>query len=127
MSIRTALRDAQRAAERRMLDTVEAVTVEYVDTGGLNPELVETVTYRGKARISFQSQVTSDAETASQFVTVQRRTIHLPAAAPLLAGKLTLTVTASIDPALIGRKFRIKGKPESGQVSTHRYEVEEVS
>jgi hypothetical protein len=38
-----------------------------------------------------------------------------------------VVLASSVDPSLVGRKFRVAGNAQAGQVTSHRYPVEEVS
>lgn len=112
---------------------VDTVTVSEVTRGALNPTTLlyattSTTVYTGAARVKrVMSQGNIVGETQRM---VARVVVDLPYSATgadaLKSGHL-VTVTASLDEALVGKVLTVIG-PEHGSTSTaRRYTVEEVS
>jgi hypothetical protein len=95
------------------LDDVEAITVLHTVLG----------------RIKYPTLTVSERSAVGQVFASQSVTVHVAVgAAPLVRANHFVTVTAStVDPALVGRVFRVTGNPQAGAVTAHRYPVEEVS
>ena len=138
-------------AESRMSETV---TVGRSTPNGLNPETLEPVAdsfvlhyptpqdiftdvFRdvfgdagnGRARIKYSSLTVSESSTLGQVLAAQDAVLSLPVGMGLgVRIDDIVTVTAStVDPALIGRRFRVKGSAQAGQVTASRFPLEEVS
>jgi hypothetical protein len=95
------------------LNNVEAVSVLHVVAG----------------RVKYPSLTVSDRAAVGQVFATQAVHVHVAlGAAPNVRTDHFVEVTASTsDPALVGRKFRVTGNPQAGQVTAHRYPVEELS
>lgn len=114
-------------AESRFTETLTAFTVALDDDTGTE---TETVLYSGVAgRLKFPTLTVREREQGAQTPAVQDVQVHVSVGAtPLVVVNTFWRVTAStVDPALVGRVFRTKGSPQQGQVTAHRYPVEEVS
>lgn len=111
----------------------EVVSVASATAGTTDPETLEPVPgsaagYEGPARLKWVSTTVSDGDAAGQVIATQDVVLKVPVTAPRLAVSAVVTVlSSSIDPGLAGRKFRVRGRPASGQVTAHRYTVEEIS
>lgn len=111
-----------------MSETVLAGTYAEVAGSGLQPVEELTVThYEGAATISYPSLAVDEMNPASQSAATADIVIKVPVSAPIIPKMSIVTVTDSkADPQLVGRRFRVKGSPQSGQVTSHRYPVEEL-
>lgn len=117
-----------------MADTfTEQVTIG-VESETVDPDSLATATtiadpdYSGPARLKWVSTAVSSADAAGQSVATQDVVLKLPVGSPIIpTGRLVIVSSSSIDPGLAGRRFRVAGRPASGQVTANRYTVEEVS
>lgn len=80
----------------------------------------------GRARIRWGSREVTNAEAPSMPVTVQEPYLSVPFGSPLLRDNDEVVCLTSDDPILVGRRFRIQGYPVAGQVTAHRYPLEEL-
>lgn len=80
----------------------------------------------GIARIRWGSREVTNADAPSMPITVQEPYLSVPFGSPLLRDNDEVLVTASDDPILVGRRFRVQGYPIAGQVTAHRYPLEEL-
>lgn len=118
-------------AKSRFTETFTAytVTTELDETTGLE-EPTETPLYSGVAgRVAFPTLTVSERPQGGQVPAVQDIHVHVEVGAtPNVTVNVLWRVTASTaDASLVGRVFRTKGLPQSGQVTAHRYPVEAVS
>lgn len=125
-----ALRMGRGMAEARMTETV---TIGRFNPGTdpvtLDPiwVLVEA-RYSGKARVKYPSSSVMDRSEPSQVVAVQDLLLSIPTGSPLAYEGDEVRVDASVvDPALVGRMYGIKGAPQAGQTTSHRYPLKELS
>lgn len=117
-------------AESRFTETFTFTRQTTVKDANGVPIPTETTLYAGiPGRVKFTSQVVSDQTRGAQPVAVQQRRVDVAVGAtPNVREGDVCTVTAStIDAGLVGRKFRIEGLPDSGQVTAARYPVSEGS
>lgn len=111
-------------------------TLEFFERGGkqidpdtLNEADVETVLVTVSGRIKYAATSSNDSVASGQPVVAQRLTAAVPVGSTSgVAVDHFIRVTAStVDSSLVGRVYRVAGLPQSGQVTAHRYELEEVS
>ena len=120
--------ELRAAAESRMTDTVSAGL--YRDgtdpvTGDPTRVLV-TSRYSGPGRVRYGSREVSNSTTVSMPVGVQEPYLSVPfGSARIMVGD-DVQVTASADPILVGRVFRVAGHPVAGAVTAYRYPLEEL-
>jgi hypothetical protein len=95
------------------------------ETGDPTWELV-TERYTGSGRIRWGSREVTNADAPSMPITVQEPYLSVPFGSPLLRDNDEVLVAASEDPILVGRRFRVQGYPVAGQVTAHRYPLEEL-
>lgn len=128
----TALTMGRGMAESRNTETLTF----YVSNGiSPNPDTLVDVESRTNlhvgipGRVKFPTATVSESSAVGQSVASQSVIVSVAVGAtPLVRTDHFCIVTGSaVDPGLIGRKFRIQGMPASGQVTAHRYPVEEVS
>ena len=90
----------------------------------------ETVIHAAVAgRVKYPTSTVSESTAVGQRFAEQDVQVHVAVgAAPLVCADHFCRVTASVvDPGLVGRVYRVKGSPQAGQVTAHRFPVEEVS
>lgn len=126
MSLPPELDDARAEAEARFTETFTAYTVARVlDESGTHTD-IETALYTGvEGRLKFPSGTVSESSQGGQVRAVQDIEVHVSVGAtPNVAVDVLWRITGSTaDGSLVGRTFRTKGIPQSGQVSAHRYPV----
>lgn len=126
--IAAALPGLRAEADSRMTDSIQAGRfADGVDEEAGDPtwELV-TERYAGKARIRWGSREVTNADAPSMPITVQEPYLSIPFGSPRLMDNDQVLVTASADPILVGRRFRVQGYPIAGQVTAYRYPLEEL-
>lgn len=116
-------------AESRMRETVTfyRVTGETTDADLAVVETRETIA-SCIARVKYRTLNVHDREQATQLIGSQTPEVHVPFGSA--AGVLTddmVRVDESADPTLVGRVYRVTGRPQAGQTTTHRFPVEEIS
>lgn len=128
--IRNALPGIQSQADSLMTETIVAgLAVDGTDpVTGDATQTIPDPRYEGSARVKYNSSVVSDSGVTGALVMVQAITVKLPAKAPVLEEGDVIEVTESeLDASLVGRKYIVRGAPDAGQVSAHRYPVTELS
>lgn len=126
--IAAALPGLRAEAESRMSELVQVGRfADGVDdaTGDPTWDLVAE-RYSGKARIRWGSREVTNADAPSTPVTVQEPYLSVPFGTVLLRDNDEVLVVGSDDPVLVGRRFRVQGFPVAGQVTAHRYPLEEL-
>lgn len=113
----------------------EASFTETVKVGPLvpfqNPDTFETeYTVRadqaGPALVKYPTLTVSERDIPGSRVAIGDVVVKRPISAPVSpVGHWFEVIASSSDPSLIGRRYRIKSAPQSGQVSSHRYPVAE--
>lgn len=121
---------ARYKLEQRMTETVQAGPYKPGTdpvTGDATNVLAST-TYAGRGRIKYETTMVSDSDAPSQTVASQRLVLSIPTGSPRLHGGDGVTVSASeSDELLVGRFYTVEGSPESGQTTSHRYPLRELS
>lgn len=128
--IAAALPELRAHAESRMTETATVgVYVEGTDVITGDPtRVLQTQRYAGKGRLRWASRDVSAHVGPGQPMSVQEPYWSVPYGTPRLQVDDEVVVTASAaDPLLVGRRFRITGAPVAGQVTAHRYPIEEVT
>lgn len=125
-----ALSSGRRMAEWRMSETVLVGRFEMGrPTGEFDAvlTLMETF-YVGNARVKFPSASATVASPAGQQIAETSIIVSLPAGTlPIATGSFVRVDSSSVDGALVGRMFRVKGPAQAGQTTAHRYPVVEES
>lgn len=100
-----------------------------IDADTLNETHSETVLATVPGRIKYPSSVASQNIVSAQPITTQRITASVAVGAtPMVAvDHFVRVITSFVDPTINGRIFRVTALPQSGQVTAHRYELEEQS
>lgn len=115
-------------AESRMRDKVQVgIYRDGTDeTTGDPMRVLVTERYDGKARIRWGSREVTNTNAPAMPVTVQEPYLSVPfGTARFFDGDEVLCV-GSDDPILIDRVFRVQGDATAGQVTAHRYPLEEL-
>jgi hypothetical protein len=98
------------------------------ETTGDPVRTLVTLRYGGVARVKYADQQVAVSEDAGQLVAAQRIVLSIPTAAPaLFEGDEVLVDASTADSLLVGRSYRIDGRPAAGQTTAHRYPVSELS
>lgn len=86
-------------------------------------------TYIGPGWIQYPSLTVSETSAGGQQVASAAPVLKVPigAAPDIREGNLVRVTASTVDPTLVNREFRVKAWPQSGQVSAHRYPLEELS
>jgi hypothetical protein len=118
-------------ASSRLSETLKFYSV---DGTTVDPETLEdvediTVLHTVAGRVKYPTLTVSERSAVGQVFATQSVNVHVAVgSAPDVRANHFFTVTASTaDPGLVGRKFRVTGNPQAGQVTAHRFPVEEVS
>jgi hypothetical protein len=114
-------------AESRMTEAVKVGPLVEVEDP-TTYEMVKTVQADqiGIAQVKYPTLTVSERDLPGSQVGIGDVVVKRPVSAPISPVGHWFEVTASsIDPSLIGRRYRIKSAPQSGQVSSHRYPVAE--
>jgi hypothetical protein len=90
---------------------------------------VPTTIYEGIGHIVFPGGAVSEISPASQTVAAQTDQVRIPSTATQLVhtDHFAIVTASTVDPSLVGRKWRLTGMPESGQTTAHRFPAEELS
>lgn len=119
-------------AEARMTETVTITGESSFSTNATTLAVTTTAGsshYSGAARVRQVTSYASDAESAGQFPATQRLEVHIPvgSGSTVATGDLVLVSASAADASLVGRKYRVQGVPDGGQVTARRFPVEAVS
>lgn len=114
-----------------MTETVEAGQYEEsVNTDTLVTErTLLTESYSGIGQIKYPSLTVSERNAGGQQVAATSPVLKIPTDSGLdiREGHLVRVTASTIDGSLVGREFRVAAWPQSGQVTAHRYPLEELS
>lgn len=127
--IAAALPGLRAEAESRMGELVQVGRfADGVDEATGDPTwVIVTERYAGKARIRWGSREVTNANAPSMPITVQEPYLSVPFGTPrFFDNDQVLIVASADDPILVGRRFRVQGYPAAGQVTAHRYPLEEL-
>jgi hypothetical protein len=132
-----AVQHGRTAAERLMTDVwritrVDPDRIGEVDPNtGLSPTLVvygpDVAPHHGKGKLQTYDGYETAADLAGAAVTLQRSTLHLPWGAYRVTPGDLAECLESVDPLLVGRKFRMaKALPVKTHATAYRVDVEEL-
>lgn len=116
--------------EQRMTETVIAGEFRRAtNPGSGNAERTLVVErYTGIAQVKYASTVVGESGGAAQSMSDQDVIVKIPTgSARLYEGDEILITASEADDSLVGRVYRVKGAPQAGQTTSHRYTVREVS
>ena len=88
--------------------------------------LVGALHYSGPASIDFPTLTASETDVASQTQVEIDVTVKTPVSAAIPPGDIVIVTASTSDAGLVGREFRVKAPPQSGQVTSHRHPVVEL-
>lgn len=132
MSARGAMLRGRRQAEALMLDacTVKPVTGHTTNpTTGVVTSTYGTAVYTGKCKLQRQrGAFPSTPEAGGHQWTVAPLELHLPVSgsAAVSVGHV-VEITASVDPALVGKMFRVRAGDRKSFQTAIRFQLEEVA
>lgn len=132
MTVESILAQARERTEAtRMTETVEVGTfTEAVDPDTLaTTRTLGATVYADKGQVKYPSATVSESTAAGQQVGAVDIILKIPVGAGpnIRAGHLVRVTASTVDASLVTREFRVKAWPQSGQVSAHRYPLEELS
>lgn len=126
-----ALGMGRRQAEARFTETLEAYTVTRTgpDADGLYTDTDVFLYQDIPGRVKYPTLTVHEREQGAQVPAIQDIEVHVAVGAtPNVVVNVLWRVTASTaDAGLVGRVFRTKGEPQSGQVTASRYPVERAT
>lgn len=125
-----ALTMGRKQAVSRFTETFTFYTSATTQDANLDDVVTETVVHAAVVgRVKYPTATVSESTAVGQRFAEQDVQVHVAVgSAPLVRADHFCRVTASsVDPGLVGRVFRVKGSPQAGQVTAHRFPVEEVS
>lgn len=129
MSRASAIRAGQRAAEAGMADacTIQHPTGESTAPGAVITATYGTAFYTGKCQVQTQSETGQSVDVGEAARIVTRRVVRLPTTVvDVLEGDL-ITITASLDPALVGKKYTARDIEAKTFLTARRVTVLEVT
>lgn len=107
--------------------TIRRVATETTDPDTGDPSRTYTAVYAGKCRFQ-QSDVQARPETAGEaYLLMSRRELQVPISVTGLRVSDEVTVTASLDPDLVGRVFLVRDLFAKTHATARRVGVEEVT
>ena len=101
-----------------------------VDPNTLEDTMVETVRYANvPGMVKYPSATVSESMAAGQSFSEQdvQARVAVGATPLVVTDDLCRVVSSLADAGLVSKVFRVKGAPQGGQVTAHRYPVEELS
>lgn len=127
----------QKMADSRMSETVLVGRFEDgTDEAGDATRVIVTQRYpvdgderpeAGEARIRWNSREVSNSQGTGSPVAMQEPYLSVPFGSPRFFTDDEVECSASPDPLLVGRRFKISGSAAAGQVTAYRYPLEELS
>lgn len=126
--LRSTLGWGRRVADGRMTETVQiGIFVDGFDPEtGESTRVLETERYSGPARVKYPSYAVAEQQSPSQPLDSQDVVVSIPVGlGPVFEGDLVLVTGSTVDTALVGREFSVKGQPVAGQVTAYRITVVE--
>ena len=124
MSVTTAMKHAQKAAERLIVYTC---TIARLDPDSIDPltgEALSVDVYDGKCRVQVTSAQATNGESIGHTFTEQDYQLHIPASveSPKVGDVVTLTATPS-KPSRAGKVFRVEALFEKTFQSAQRIKI----
>lgn len=120
----------RKLAAERMSETITVgFFTDGVDdlTGDPTRVIAGDPLYEGIAQVKYPNASVRSSVSSGQEVTAQSVIVKIPAGGVVIPEGATVQVTAStVDPALVDRFYTVTGAPDMGQVTAHRYPVEEL-
>jgi hypothetical protein len=126
MLVRGRAKAAERFTESLRFYSSDGVTV---DPDTLDDVEATTVLHTVPGRIKFPTLTVSERSAVGQVFATQQVNVHVAVGSTpnVRVDHFVVVLASTVDPSLVGRKFRVSGNAQAGQVTSHRYPVEEVS
>lgn len=93
---------------------------------GMREPAPTTVTYSGKCRVQTYEAHESTPDSGDHVYTVQRYYVHMPVAADVARDDQVTITSAALDPALVGRTYRVVGLLHKTFATANRVIVDEI-
>jgi hypothetical protein len=125
-----ALSMGRAQAKTRMTETVTCgpFTVSVNTETLATTRTVTSVSYAGVAQVKYPTLTVSEREAGAQQYATGHVELKVPITAPRIPINALVVVTAStVDGLLVAREYRVRAAPQSGQVTAHRYPLEELT
>jgi hypothetical protein len=131
MGLATGLVQAGRAWHEAIMEDACVITREGTrtlnETTGQYTQTPTTI-FTGACRLVVPPRSPQDVVAVGQVEVVQRARLDLPVVASAAAKENDVVLfTASVDPALVGRKFRLRGEAGQTHATARRFFVEAYS
>jgi len=129
MTALSALLRGQAMAEEQMIDAGqlrEPDTRVLNQTTGQYTDTVGALVYEGKAKLQTTDTIGHSATANDRVVVSTRFELHLPVSAPQAEVGQVWTTTVSVDPQLVGKRFRVASLVEKTYLTARRLAVEEI-
>ena len=126
------------AAERLMVASCEirkpSTFGELAPDTGLRPETPGALVYGpgvaphfGRCKVQTYEAHESTPDSGGHQYSVQRYSVHIPAAAEVDVDDMVTITAAALDPNLVGRRYRIAGYLHKTFATANRLQVDEVT
>ncbi len=131
MSAESAVLQGRAAAEALMADACSIVRTTG-PVGPIDPETglptpaPTTQVYAGKCRVQTYEAHESTPDSGDHVFTVQRYYVHLPVSADVKRDDQITITAATLDPALVGRSYRVVGLLHKTYATANRVIVDEI-
>jgi hypothetical protein len=127
--VAAALPEMRRQADSLMTESLRFGLWSEVPDDNL--ETLRTLTdvrYAGKGQIKYPTSTVFAGDSNGQQFGVQDIIAKIPfdAQANIPEGYTCIVDASNRDPLLVGHEFRVKGSPQAGAVTSHRYPLEEA-
>lgn len=125
---------SQRAQARYQTQTqfTEMITAgSYEETVDDDLNTVRTIVathYTGLAQVKYPTLTVSDKAALGQQMVEQSVIVKVPSGSVRIPeGDMVIVTASTADALLVDREFRVEGSPQSGETTSHRYPVKELS
>lgn len=90
--------------------------------------VIVTKRYDGVGRVKYPTLNVTTPAAAGQTLSTQDILVEIPSESPLAYEGDEIEITAStVDPTLVGRRYTVRGAAQSGQTTSARYPVVQLS
>ncbi len=123
MSVDSVLADGRAAAEALMSDVIEirrGAGASGVDESTGRAVTGSSPVWSGPGKLQSGQALPVTGEVAGRMQTVQRYELHVPVAAVGIQVGDLARVTASTNPLLVGRTYRVAGQPQKTRATAQR-------
>lgn len=132
MSAHTAVVQGRAAAEAIMVDSC-TITRSTGEVGALDPATglqtptAPTTVYTGKCRVQTYEAQEARPASGQHVFSVQRYSVHIPAGTQVRVDDQVTISSATLDPDLTGRTYRVTGLLHKTFATANRLLVEEIT